>query len=55
MITVRVLMKDYDTLAKHLVPMGKQISMSHQEKMDMLRTKTRKFSPEAIREKYGKK
>lgn len=55
MITVRVLTKNYDCLAKHLVPMGKQIGMTHQEKMDMLRTKTRKFSADEIREKYEKK
>ncbi|KAI9743655.1 MAG: hypothetical protein M1818_002971 [Claussenomyces sp. TS43310] len=55
MVTIKVLQKDYDYLARCLVPMGAQIRMTHQEKMDMLRSKTRKFSAEEIKAKWGKK
>lgn len=54
MITFRVLRKDYDHLAKCLVPIGDQIGKSHDELADMLRTKTRKFSEAEIRAKFGK-
>jgi len=52
MITVRLLMKDYDTLAECLVPMGAQISMNKEEIKAMLRRKCRKFSEEDIRKKF---
>ena len=52
MITIRLLMKDYDHLAKCLVPMGDQIGMSHEEIAIMLRTKTRAFTEAEIREKF---
>lgn len=52
MITVRLLRKDYLHLAKCLVPMGDQIGMSLEEIAAMLRTKTRRFSEEEIREKF---
>jgi len=54
MMTYRILRKDYLYLADCLVPIGDQIGMSKQELADMLRTKTRKFSEEEIREKYYK-
>jgi len=54
MITVRLLRKDYNTLAKCLVPIGaKQIAMTHEERMEMLRRHTRQFSEEEVREKYN--
>lgn len=53
MITIRLLMKDYDTLAKCLVPMGDQIGMSHEEIVEMLRTKTKAFTEEDIEKKFG--
>ncbi|CRG88400.1 Maturase K [Talaromyces islandicus] len=54
MITVKLLQKDYMHLAKCLVPIGDaQIQMSLEERAAMLRTKTRRFSEEAIRQKYG--
>jgi hypothetical protein len=52
MITYRCLTQDYDALARHLVPMGAQIGMSHAQKMDLLRTKTRKFTAADIQRKF---
>jgi hypothetical protein len=49
-------MKDYDTLAKCLVPIGaKQIAMTHEERMAMLKSHTRAFSEEEIIEKFNLK
>ena len=54
MMTVKLMQKDYMYLAKCLVPIGeKQIRMSLQERAEMLRSKTRRFSEEEIRVKYG--
>ena len=53
-ITYRCLTKDYDTLAKRLVPMGEQIDMSHEERVEMLRSKTRRFTAEEIEAKFLK-
>jgi hypothetical protein len=47
-------MKDYDYLAKCLVPMGTQIDMTMKERADLLRTKTRKFTEEEIEKKFCK-
>jgi len=55
MMTIRVLSKDYDRLARCLVPMGDQIKLTHQEKMNLLRRKTRKFSEQEIQEKFRKR
>lgn len=52
MITIRLLMKDYEHLAKCLVPMGDQIGMTHGEIAEMLRTKTKAFTEEEIRVKF---
>jgi hypothetical protein len=52
MITYRLLSKDYDYLARCLVPIGDQIGMTHREIADMLRTKTKKFTEEDIRKKF---
>lgn len=54
LLTFRVLTRDYETLAKCLVPMGKQIDMSLEEKIVMLRSKTRAFTDEEIRARYGR-
>ncbi|KAL0260613.1 hypothetical protein SLS55_004303 [Diplodia seriata] len=54
MISVRLAMKDYDHLAKCLVPMGDQIGMSLEERAAMLKRKTRAFTEEEIRAKFGK-
>ncbi|EED12210.1 conserved hypothetical protein [Talaromyces stipitatus ATCC 10500] len=54
MMTVKLMQKDYIYLAKCLVPIGeKQIRMSLQERAEMLRSKTRRFSEDEIRVKYG--
>ncbi|KAG7405363.1 hypothetical protein DER46DRAFT_395121 [Fusarium sp. MPI-SDFR-AT-0072] len=54
MVTVRLMMKDYKTLAKCLVPMGEQIAMSLDERAAMLETKTRRFTEEEIQKKFKK-
>jgi hypothetical protein len=54
MITVRLMMKDYDYLAKCLVPMGEQIDMTMKERAELLRSKTRRFTEEEIKLKFKK-
>ena len=54
MITISCITKNFDRLAEALVPMGDQIGMSHEEKVEMLRSKTKKFTEEDIREKFLK-
>lgn len=54
MLTVRLMRKDYEYLARCLVPIGDQIGMSQAEIAAMLRTKTRKFSEDDIVRKFGK-
>ncbi|KAM0544805.1 hypothetical protein ACHAPJ_011635 [Fusarium lateritium] len=54
MVTVRLMMKDYKTLAKCLVPMGDQIALSIDERAEMLRRHTRPFSEEEIQRKFKK-
>lgn len=53
-MTFRTITKDYDTLAKKLVPMGEQIAMSHEERMELLRSKTKRFTEEEIADKFLK-
>ncbi|KAL4818683.1 hypothetical protein BDW67DRAFT_157158 [Aspergillus spinulosporus] len=52
MITVRLLRKDYAYLAKCLVPIGEQVGMSLDERAEMLRRKTRRFSEKDVRAKF---
>ncbi|KAL4868731.1 hypothetical protein BDV12DRAFT_95454 [Aspergillus spectabilis] len=52
MITVRLLRKEYDYLAKCLVPMGAQVGMSLAERAEMLRRKTRRFSEGDVKGKF---
>ncbi|KAG9590509.1 hypothetical protein KCU77_g2538, partial [Aureobasidium melanogenum] len=53
-LTVRVLKKQYLYLAENcLIPIGDQTKMSKQELADMLRTKTKAFTEEDIRQKFG--
>lgn len=54
MLTVNLLRKNYDHVARCLVPMGSQMNMTHKERVAMLRRKTKKFSEEEIAEKWGK-
>lgn len=46
--------KDYEHLAKCLVPIGEQRGMSRKEVVEMLRRKTRRFSEEEIGRKFGR-
>ncbi|KAK4629510.1 hypothetical protein CLAFUW4_08105 [Fulvia fulva] len=55
MMTIRLLCKDYATLADHLVPMGDQANMTKAEIAAMLKSKTRRFTEEEIRQKFRKK
>lgn len=52
MITIRLMMQDYETLAKCLVPIGSQISMTHEERKAMLKSHTRPFTEEEIVKKF---
>ncbi|KAI0476323.1 fatty acid desaturase [Xylariaceae sp. FL0804] len=53
-ITVRLLMHDYDHLARRLVPLGpRQRGMTLAQRADLLRRCTRRFSEDEIREKFG--
>ncbi|KAK4663888.1 uncharacterized protein QC763_501910 [Podospora pseudopauciseta] len=53
MITVKLLQKDYDHLARCLVPIGQeQIELSMKDRAEMLRGLTRRFTEEEIREKF---
>lgn len=52
MMTVRLLRKDYEQLARCLVPIGNQIDLTMEEKVVMLRRLTRRFSEEEIRQKF---
>jgi hypothetical protein len=53
MITVRLLRKDYTHLARCLVPIGAQIDMTLEERAEMLKRHTRKFTEEEIRVKFA--
>ncbi|EGO60159.1 hypothetical protein NEUTE1DRAFT_74908 [Neurospora tetrasperma FGSC 2508] len=56
MITVRLIMKDYMTLAKCMVPIGEfQMNMTLEERAAYLRRHTRRFTEEEIKVKFGKK
>jgi hypothetical protein len=52
MITVRLMLKDYQTLAKCMVPIGSQISLSLDERIALLKRYTRRFTEEEIRKKF---
>ncbi len=52
MITVRLLMKDYHTLAKCMIPIGDQIHLTLDERVALLKKHTRQFSEEEIRRKF---
>src|SRR4051812_22762179 len=54
MITARLLMKDYETLARCLVPIGEeQMAMATEERVAMLRSHTRRFTEQEIKEKFA--
>ena len=52
MITLYCITKNFDKLAEALVPMGEQIGMSHEEKMEMLQGKCRRFTSEEVATKF---
>lgn len=54
MITIRLMMKDYEHLAKCLVPMGDHIQLSLEGRMQLLRRLTRKFSEEDVQRTFPK-
>lgn len=51
-ITIRLLMRDYETLAKCMVPMGDQMAMTMEDRMKLLKRCTRPFSEEDIKRKF---
>ncbi|KAL6703708.1 hypothetical protein ACN47E_009402 [Coniothyrium glycines] len=53
-LTINLLRKNYEHVARCLVPMGDQMKLSLEERVEMLKKKTRKFSEEEIAEKWGK-
>ncbi|KAI0968733.1 hypothetical protein F4678DRAFT_474447 [Xylaria arbuscula] len=56
MITIRLLLKDYDHLAKCMVPIGKeQLAMNLSDRASLLKSHTLRFSEEKIREKFKSK
>ncbi len=54
MMTVRLLRKDYELLARCLVPIGAQVDLSMEERVLLLRGKTRAFTREDVVRKFGK-
>lgn len=55
MITVRLLLKDYQTLAKCMVPIGGQMSMTLDERAAYLKRHTRRFTEDEIHKKFPRK
>lgn len=56
MITVRLLMKDYRTLARCMIPIGEeQMSMSIEDRMALLRSHTQMFTEKEIQDKFKTK
>ncbi|KAI9702410.1 MAG: hypothetical protein M1836_000889 [Candelina mexicana] len=54
MMTVTLLRKDYEHLARCMVPIGGQVALSMEERVNLLRGKTRAFTREDVRRKFGK-
>lgn len=48
-------MKDYEHLAKCLVPIGDQVNMTMEQRVEMLKKLTRRFTEEEIDEKFRKR
>ncbi|KAF3027917.1 hypothetical protein E8E11_000683 [Didymella keratinophila] len=53
MLTITLLSKNYEHLARCLVPIGEQMKMTMNERVDMLKRKTRRFTEEDIAKKWG--
>ncbi|KAI9764404.1 MAG: hypothetical protein M1835_007569 [Candelina submexicana] len=54
MMTVTLIRKDYEHLARCMVPIGGQVALSMEERVELLRGKTRAFTREDVRRKFGK-
>ncbi|OAL52761.1 hypothetical protein IQ07DRAFT_382185 [Pyrenochaeta sp. DS3sAY3a] len=54
MLTINLLRKNYEHVARCLVPMGDQMKLTMDERVAMLKRKTRRFTEEEIAEKWGK-
>lgn len=54
MITFRLLAKDYEHLAKCMVPLGAQADLTMEGRVELLKRLTRKFSEEEIQKKFKK-
>lgn len=55
-ITYRLMKKDYDTLARHFLPLGnEQAKLTKMEVIKMLQERTRKFTDEEIRRHWPSK
>ena len=52
MLTYRVLRKDYLHLADCMIPIGNQIQLTREQRAELLRSKTRRFTEEEIQEKF---
>ncbi|KAK7421203.1 hypothetical protein QQX98_002333 [Neonectria punicea] len=52
MITVRLLMKDYNHLTKCMIPIGSQMSLTMDERVQLLQRHTRRFTEHEIKEKF---
>ena len=52
MITVRLLKKDYKTLAECLVPIGEQVHLTMEGRMELLQRLARKFTEDDIEKKF---
>lgn len=52
MMTITLLRKDYVKLARCLVPIGEQVGMNEEELVNMLRSKTKRFSEQELKAKF---
>lgn len=53
-LTINLLRKNYEHIARCLVPLGDQMKLTIEERVEMLKRKTRRFTEEEIAEKWGK-
>lgn len=54
MITVRLVLKDYGYLARRMIPIGDQKALTMEERVQLLKRHTRRFTEEDIKLKFGK-
>lgn len=52
MITIKLMLRDYASLARCMVPLGDQISLSMEGRAALLKSHTRRFTEEEIRAKF---